>query len=645
MAGEQVARHRRVMRSSSRPLARWGRRLVAADGWGIAVAIWLGGAAWIALSGLVAERWAPADDALVDPIRGALLILATGLFVRVLWRMEEQALVRERSAHQTFESLIDSLSIIVFITADDGRFLWVNRRFEEVTGYAFGDVQGHTPRVLRSGEQPPEVYVHLWRSLEQGLEFRGRMINRRRDGSRFIVDEVITPTVDPATGERRFIAVLTDVTAAAEREQRLAAEARVDPVTGLPNEQAFTEALQRAQADGRGYTVVMVDLVDFDVHVAPLETPAGRSGFRQFAARLTGAAVPGVLFGRLSGERIGALHLAPGEPGAEVDRSGLSRQVREFSRLADEPIEVDGVMTTVPWAAGVVVAAPGESGVRALRSAVLAAHQAREQRVPVIVSDSVGADQHAMAMVVDLRRAILEGGLRVYYQPIMDTDGKTVGFEALARHERAGEVIPPIEFVPLAERYDLVSQLDRAVMGIAVAEMSEHFQRTGRRWHLSSNVSALTLEPDLPSFVLDLLSRYDFSPADLTIEVTESQLLRDLDGARDVLHSLGTMGVGISADDFGTGGAALTYLTDLPLREVKIDRRFVDQIDGTSDRTGRVIVDTVIDLAHRIGLTVVAEGIDRESVATYLRERECDRFQGYLYGRPQPASIAFADVR
>jgi EAL domain-containing protein (putative c-di-GMP-specific phosphodiesterase class I) len=243
-----------------------------------------------------------------------------------------------------------------------------------------------------------------------------------------------------------------------------------------------------------------------------------------------------------------------------------------------------------------------------------------------------------LSMVAELRRALTEGQLEVHYQPKASlSDGEVAGVEALVRwnHPERG-LIPPNDFIPLAEHTGLINRLTVYVLDAALRQCAE-WHGIGLELAVAVNLSARNIaDPELPDMVAGLLQDHGVAPSRLVLELTESTLMADPVQAKDVLARLHAMGVGLAIDDFGTGYSSLTYLSELPVTELKIDRSFVMSM-ATSDGDA-FIVRATIDLGRNLGLRVVAEGVETESVWNRLAELGCDVGQGYYLSRPVPAT-------
>jgi diguanylate cyclase len=239
-----------------------------------------------------------------------------------------------------------------------------------------------------------------------------------------------------------------------------------------------------------------------------------------------------------------------------------------------------------------------------------------------------------LALAHDMRAAVESGQLRVVYQPKVSlADGVVTGFECLCRwdHPEFG-LVPPDEFIPLAERTGAIGELTRWMLGEAIVQC-ERWQASGRPWGIAINVSVRNLlDAGMVGIVHDVLAGSAVAPASLTLEITETHVMSDSVRATHVLEELAALGVRLSVDDFGTGYSSLAYLQRLPVNEVKIDKSFVRSL--SVEAGADAIVRTVLDLARNLDLWVVAEGVEEGATAARLRALGCDEAQGFYFARP-----------
>ncbi|MCU1599452.1 MAG: putative Diguanylate cyclase/phosphodiesterase [Frankiales bacterium] len=406
-----------------------------------------------------------------------------------------------------------------------------------------------------------------------------------------------------------------------EREQA----ALHDQLTGLPNRALMTRHLEQDLV-GDATTVVVLGLDRFhDVNDA-LGQDVGDALLRLVGERLSEACSEGGIVGRLGGDEF--LVLLPGA--LEV----CMNDALALQQALEAPFETGGVLVDLRATAGVGASEHGYDAELLIRHAERALREAKDRGVGLLVHDAVlaGASARRLALAPDLRRAVEQAELDVAYQPKVDLrTGTSNGVEALARwtSDRHG-FVGPDEFVPLAEQLGLVSALTRFVLDRALALSA----RTGTS--VAVNVSPRGFaDGALVEDVSDALTRHAVPAGLLTLEITEGTVMSDPAVGLELLQQLSALGVRLSVDDFGTGYSSLSYLKRLPVDEVKIDRSFV--MSMTSDHDDAAIVGSIVRLAHDLGLSVVAEGVETADAWLALRELGCDVAQGYFQSRPVPA--------
>ncbi|WP_143425153.1 putative bifunctional diguanylate cyclase/phosphodiesterase [Geodermatophilus pulveris] len=424
-------------------------------------------------------------------------------------------------------------------------------------------------------------------------------------------------------------------------EQELRVRVRTDPLTGLLNRAGIAEeldaAVDRAAAGDPQPAVVLLDLDRFKEVNDTLGHAVGDALLCAVARRLAGELRSDDVLARLGGDEFVVL-LRQADPAAV--RQVTDRLLAALRR----PFDVGGVVLEVDGSLG--VASSGTDPAELLRAADVAMYAAKADRSGVVVH-TPALDRHdpaRLGLFGDLRRGIRDGDLRVHYQPKATlTDGRVVGAEALVRwaHPQRG-LLPPSEFIGLAEATGLVRTLTDVVLARALADCRD-WRAAGRELTVAVNLSArVLLDPTLPCRVAALLAEHDLPAACLELEVTESAAMQDPAQALDVLRRLRGLGVTLSVDDYGTGHASLSYLSRLPVSTLKIDRSFISTMEV--DGTGQVIVRSTIELAHALGLRVVAEGVETRCTWQRLRTLGCDEAQGFWLARPVPAEDLLARV-
>jgi diguanylate cyclase (GGDEF)-like protein len=407
-----------------------------------------------------------------------------------------------------------------------------------------------------------------------------------------------------------------------------------DDLTGLGNRRSFTAEIEAAVADGRPCALLMIDLDQFKELNDTLGHHVGDELLRGVGPRLDATMRPGDILARLGGDEFGVLV-------KDADTEAATVAAGRLRAALGRPYALAGISLHV--GASIGIAAYPEHAQDAntlLRHADVAMYEAKRGRTGHGVYASEG-DHHSrdrLELAGEMRHALANDELTLHYQPVADlATGKLMGLEALVRwrHPARG-LLAPGAFLPAIEQTDLMRELSRRVLAMAICQAGAWF-RLDRPWRVAANLSATDLLDDaLVSDVSSLLRRYGTPAGRLTLEVTESVLMTDPARAMEVLGELRGLGVQLALDDFGTGWSSLTHLQRMPVHEIKIDRSFVAAM--ATDAGSAAIVSSTVDLAHALGLRVVAEGIEDEATWRRLRDVGCDAAQGYHLSRPLPAA-------
>jgi diguanylate cyclase (GGDEF)-like protein len=423
--------------------------------------------------------------------------------------------------------------------------------------------------------------------------------------------------------------------------ERSVYDATHDALTGLPNRGLLTHRLAEVLAVGPA-AVLIVDLDRFGQINDTLGAASGDEVLVQVAQRLVANAPPGATVSRLGNDEFGMLLPGVEEVGESL---ALAQTVRE-ALLA--PVHVSGLALDCSGAVGVAVSPlHGRDAQLLLRRAEAALRLAKGGEAPVQSwrASLDSSDPRRLALIGELRRALEGDELVLHYQPKVALQpgpgrdkpvGVVTGVEALVRWQHPVEdLLYADEFLPMAERTGLIVPLTAVVMRLALSQCRAWLD-AGRRIPVAVNLSVRgLLDPQLPATIARLLATYDLPSDMLTLEITESSVMRDVPRTLPVLERLARSGIALSVDDFGTGYSSLAYLRRLPVSEVKIDKSFVQ--DMAVDESDAAIVETILGLARHLQLRVVAEGVEDERTRDRLASMGCDIAQGYLFSRPLPA--------
>ena len=425
----------------------------------------------------------------------------------------------------------------------------------------------------------------------------------------------------------------------ARREARIAELAYRDDLTGLANRTLFNDRLEQALAtarrQGNALSVLVLDLDRFKQVNDVLGHTLGDQVLKEVGERLRGALMRTTdTVARLGGDEFAVLLPTQDHAAAMV----LGQRL--LSAL-ESPVPVQGQRVDVSASIGIACADDaGVSAAQLMARADIAMHEAKQGNRGLLVFEATMARhvEHGLTLLSDLRRAAEQHEFFLLFQPKLRlSDGHCEAAEVLIRwrHPQRG-IVAPDRFIPFAEQTGAIKAITRWVLQHALAQLAS-WQQQG--WQLSLNINVSTRDlgqPDFPALVDAALRRAGVAASSLCLEVTESAIMDDPAQALRCLQALNEMGVRLSIDDFGTGYSSLAYLKKLPVQELKIDRSFVSGLDR--DEADVTIVRSTIDLAHHMGLAVVAEGIETEAVSQRLRSFGCDQAQGYLYSRPLPAA-------
>jgi diguanylate cyclase len=418
-------------------------------------------------------------------------------------------------------------------------------------------------------------------------------------------------------------------------------QAVTDELTGLGNRRQLTTLLDAyfedqndPSTEPRTLAFLFVDLDHFKEINDSFGHSAGDELLKQLGPRLMSSLRASDVLIRIGGDELGAV-LVDSDPDYAA---GLARRL---TALLEQPFILNGVSVRISASIGIAVA-PADAGdsIGLMRCADVAMYRAKlNNKSFEVYTPSIDDGGNRLALVEELRAAVEGERLVLHYQPQVDLrNGEMVAAEALVRwpHERLG-LVPPLEFLPLAEEAGLMGPLTRLVLDKALAQCAI-WRGTGSRIAMSVNVSSSNLlDPGFIDVVRASLRRHRVPAASLILEITETTIIRDFVACQAVIEELRGLGVGVSIDDFGSGFTSLAYLGSLPITELKLDRTFIGGLSASVREQDVKLVRATIELGHSLGLLVVAEGIETLALLELLALLGCDRAQGYFTGRPVAA--------
>ncbi|KAA5604609.1 EAL domain-containing protein [Roseospira marina] len=528
----------------------------------------------------------------------------------------------------------------IFITGHDGRIKWVNEAFTKLSGFPSDELRGKTPHILFSGQQDRSVYADLWATIRRGNVWRGEMVERRRDGTLYTVQQTVTPMRGPDDGSQYYVAVHEDISDRKRAEERIRYLSNYDTLTRLPNRTLFRERLNRAvqQARWLGGTVAVLflDLTQFSRVNDTLGHDVGDQILMTVGSRINAAVADEVdVVARMGGDEFALVQ------GGHSDAEAAAGLAQRLARIIETPVEMGEHSVSLRATIGIAMYPDdGADPDNLIKNADLAMHRASRSEGEVYCFFSTEMNNEAqvrLGLEADLRRAIEREEFVNYYQPQYDMAGQLVGMEALVRwtHPTQGLVMPG-QFISTAEETGLIGALGDIVLRNAAADIM--------RWRglglpvvpVAINISAVQFrDARLVDRILSVLSEHGLAPDALDLELTESILMGEQAGAVGFLNQLAAEGFRIAIDDFGTGYSSLGYLKRFPVHKLKIDQSFVQHLH--EDTNDAILVRAIINLGHSLAMTVVAEGVETPEQFAYLRDEGADAVQGYLFSRPVPS--------
>ena len=604
---------------------------------------------WLALSELVLHGMTEDPLALtvgrqinvvVWVLLSALLIFVSRArllnFIGIGARLRSEDRERLRMAAAVFDSTLEG----VLVTDRNGLIVHVNRAFMRITGYQQDEVVGQRPSKFKSGRHDAPFYQQIYAALADKGEWSGEIWNRRKSGEIYPQWQTICAIRDDGGELSHYVAVFSDISAIKHTEEELAYLAHHDPLTGLPNRLLFNDrveqALAAAQANKRGCALLLLDLDHFQSINDGLGHTIGDQLLKLVGERLREVLGNGVTLARLGGDEFGVL----AENCQQVGQAGKLAQT--IIEQLKEPFSFEGNRLFISASIGISLfpsdALSAEQLLRNADSALFKAKGNGRACYALYTEELTAHAQQRVETAGELRRALEQQELRVFFQPVHDLfTSRMIGVETLVRwqHPTRG-LVPPGEFIPIAERTGLIAEIDAWVLGQACRQMVQ-WQAEGRVLEfVAVNISSrLFNQRELYRQVADVLHDTGLNPALLELEVTESAVMEDPEVALEQMHRLRELGLNLAIDDFGTGYSSLLRLKRLPVQKLKIDQGFVAGLPHDDDDIA--IVRVIIALARSMGMQVHAEGIEQAEQARFLLEQQCQMGQGYWFGRPVPA--------
>ena len=532
----------------------------------------------------------------------------------------------------------------MFITDAARVILRVNRAFSDITGYTAEEAVGQTQQLLNSGRHDAAFFAAMTDSIQRSGAWQGEIWNRRKNGEVYPEWFTISAVKGNDGIVTHYVATLTDITARKVAEDEIKQLAFYDTLTRLPNRRLLLDRLRQALATsartGRHGALLFIDLDNFKTLNDTLGHDIGDLLLQQVALRLVSCVRDGDTVARLGGDEFVVMLEDLSENPKEAATQTKTTGEKILATLNLTYLLAAHDYHGTPSIGATQFCGHQNSVEELLKQTDLAMYQSKEagrNTLRFFDPDMQKAVTARAAIVVDLRKAIMEKQFRLYYQAQVTSSGRVIGAEALVRwqHPERG-LLSPVEFIHLTEETRLILPLGQWVLETACAQLAA--------WAIQPNMAHLTLAVNVSAhqfrhvdFVDQVLAALDHTganPQRLKLELTESLLVEDGKDIIDKMTALNEKSVGFSLDDFGTGNSSLAYLKCLPLYQLKIDQSFVR--DVLTDPNDAAIARTVVALALNFGLAVIAEGVETEMQRDFLASNSCLTYQGYFFSKPLP---------
>lgn len=542
----------------------------------------------------------------------------------------------------------------IAITDHQGVIIWANKAYSHLTGYSGDEVKGklfyHPDDV---SEQDKALYEQIQQVVREGQVWHGVLQQTHKNGDLYYEEVTITPVKDQQHQIRNFVAVVQDITERRLAEQQIQNLAFFDPLTNLPNKRLLIDRLETvmAQTDRRQFhaALLFLDLDHFKVLNDSYGHHIGDRLLIDVAKRIQACVRSGDTVARFGGDEFVILLTALDSQAMKAAQQAkqVAEKIRESLGKAyfiEIDNDTDKIEYSISSSMGLTVFQDHDKSLEdLLKWSDMAMYQAKasgRNEVRLFDPDMQTELDERASLEQDLRKAIEQEQLELYYQPQVDAQRRILGAEALLRwqHPQRG-FVPPALFIPLAEETGLILNLGNWVLETACKQLAEwRLDPKLCLIQLAVNISAKQLRhPQFVEQIRRLVTQYQINPIMLKLELTESVLLSHREDSISKMKALRLLGIQFSMDDFGTGYSSLAYLKQLPLSQIKIDQSFIH--DLVHDQMDAVMVQAIMSLGQKFNMSVIAEGVEDQEQFDILRSYECEFFQGYLFSRPVPVDL------
>lgn len=528
------------------------------------------------------------------------------------------------------------------ITTDaHNKILTVNKAFTEITGYKAEEVIGKDPHILASGTANKAFYKQMWKQIAEQGYWQGELLNRRKDGE-FFSERLSISTVRNKDGKiTQHIGIISDLTERKLAEQRIEFLSNFDPLTQLPNRTLLTDratlALAAAKRNKTSLAFIYLDLDRFKIVNESLGPSMGDALLQELAKRFQDALRPEDTISRQGGDEY--MFLLP-----DTDAEGAAHVAKKLLNIVAKPFTLKEQRIIITCSIGIAeYPQDGDNFELLAQSADAALYRAKQSGRNNFQFFTQQMHQQAYKVLQiesELRQALEHNEFELYYQPQVDAVSSVIiGAEVLIRwnHPKKGLVMPG-SFIPIAEESSLINEIGDWVLNTALKQLAQWQADGVSVVPVAVNLSIVQFRQDtLYESICNALRLTKLDPGLLELEMTESIAMEDHERTIRILDQLSALGVTLSIDDFGTGYSSLNYLKQFKINKLKIDQSFIRDMEQHPEDAA--IITSIIGMAKGLNFKTIAEGVETEQQLEFLRQRECDEIQGYLFSKPVPADV------